>query len=499
MEYIEILENILEKSSLGNYYAIYFPIKKEYVIVDDYMEANKYREGVYHLAKKFTSKEEAIKWAEVCKNEDIHFPQKKRFYAIYFNDTQEGVILTDPEEVNRILYKRSAFCRKFFLKEDGLEWIELVKHQGKDIVPEKKNSPKGKKKKYYGIYFIETGEGIILDSSIDVAKTVQNKASYCRKFDSEEKTLKWLEIVKKTGKNIEPETVKVYENIPGLQMLGEKYYGVYLIESQKTFITKSLEEANLALKDEKGLVKKFKKEKDAINWIVQCENNKRVYYAIFFIEELKSIIAFDLEMVELFIKDKANINRVFETVKEANEWLRNMEYYYTEEMGKLLKEDTIFFDVGTGRGIGEEVRVTDFLGNSIIEKLPEYKELVNEYGNYNLGKINNITYGELYGLYLALLIALENNIYKIAGDNTTVINIWSKGEGITSKILPYELELINKVSVLRKEFEEKEGEIFYINGGINPADLGFHQKKRKNIKTLFANYNENYEKENIDW
>ena len=25
-------------------------------------------------------------------------------------------------------------------------------------------------------------------------------------------------------------------------------------------------------------------------------------------------------------------------------------------------------------------------------------------------------------LYLALLIALENNIYKIAGDNTTVIN-----------------------------------------------------------------------------
>ena len=36
MEYIEMLENILEKSSLGNYYAIYFPIKKEYVIVDDY-------------------------------------------------------------------------------------------------------------------------------------------------------------------------------------------------------------------------------------------------------------------------------------------------------------------------------------------------------------------------------------------------------------------------------------------------------------------------------
>lgn len=125
--------------------------------------------------------------------------------------------------------------------------------------------------------------------------------------------------------------------------------------------------------------------------------------------------------------------------------------------------------------------------------------LVNEYGNYNLGKINNVTYGELYGFYLALLIALENNIYKIAGDNTTVINIWSKGEGITSKIPPYELELINKVIVLRKEFEEKGGEIFYINGGINPADLGFHQKKRKNIKDLFANYNENYEKENIDW
>ena len=161
MEYIEMLENILEKSSLGNYYAIYFPIKKEYVIVDDYMEANKYREGIYHLAKNLLIKKRLLNGLKLVRMEILHFPEKKRFYAIYFNDTQEGVILTDPEEVNRILYKRSAFCRKFFLKEDGLEWIELVKHQGKDVVPEKKNSPKGKKKKYYGIYFIETGEGII--------------------------------------------------------------------------------------------------------------------------------------------------------------------------------------------------------------------------------------------------------------------------------------------------------------------------------------------------
>lgn len=409
MEYIEMLEKIVKKSNSGSFYAIYFPIKKEYVIVRDCVEADRYRKGSYNLAKKFTCEEEAIKWAKECKTNDHKIIGKKRFY---------------------------------------------------------------------GIYFLETHKGIILDSSLNLATTLEHKPSYCRKFSSKELALKWLEIVKKTNKDIDIKDIKKYENKLKSQELVQKYYVVYLFESQKMFITKAIEEAEEAVAKEEGLIKEFKKEKDAINWIIQFKNNQRIYYAIFFTEELKSIIAFDYEILKSVIKDKPNINKGFGTVTEADKWLKNIEYYYTEEMEKLLKEDTIFFDVGTGRGIGEEVRVSDFKGNSLLNKLEEYNGLINKYGNYNLGKIKNTSYGELYGLYLALLIALQNNIYKIAGDNQTVINQWSKGNFTRSKVLSYELELINKVISLRKEFEAKGGQIYYINANLNPADLGFHKNKK---------------------
>ena len=63
-----------------------------------------------------------------------------------------------------------------------------------------------------------------------------------------------------------------------------------------------------------------------------------------------------------------------------------------------------------------------------------------------------------------------------------MINNWSKGEKISSKISFEEKELIDKVVLLRKEFEENGGEILYINGSINPADLGFHKRKKVNKK-----------------
>lgn len=478
MEYIEYKENRNNQNSFGEYYAIYFPKTKEYIIVEDHLEADELRKGNYNLTQKFTTKEEAINWAENCKIENFVEANAKKFYGIYFRDTSESLILTSPEEVSMAIYKRSTYCRKFLSKEKALEWIKQIKECGKDVI-KKTSKVNEKKKKYYGIYFINTRKEIILDSSIDVMQTVKNSPTYCRKFDSEEKALEWLKIVKKTGKNIEPNTVKAYQNMPDSQIVSQRYYGVYLIESQKSFVTNLIEEANLAIKKEKGLIKKFRKKQDAINWTIECENSKRIYCAIFFTDELKGIITFNYEMRELFIKDKPNIIRAFGTIMEADKWLKNLEHFYRKEMEKLLKEDTIFFDVGTGRGIGEEVRVSDFEGNSLLNKLEEYTGLINQYGNYNLGKINNTNYGELYGLYLALLIALRNNIYKIAGDSKTVINQWSKGEIILSKILPYEQELIYKVIDLRKEFETKGGEVCYINASLNPADLGFHKNKRK--------------------
>ena len=471
----------MEENTLEIYYAIFFPLTKEYLIVDNYIEADSHRKGVYNLTEKFETKEKALEWIEKLKNGEIKLPEKKKvYYAVYLKKEKEGMILTDPQEVTKTIYKKTSFCKKFSSEEEGLEWIENIKKDRLVIVNESKSSSSvnnisAKPKKYYAIFFKDTKEKKILTDPEEVNSILYKSSYFCRKFVTEEEAKRWLEIVAEKKQDINP------KKIP--KELKKKHYAVYFPENRESFITDFFEKVNIAINDEKGVFKGFINEKDAFEWLEQCKTERRICYAIFLVEELKSLIVFDLEMQKNFTKDRANITRIFDTVNEADRWLRNMEQNYIIDMKNLLKEDTIFFDVGTGRGIGAEVCVSDYMGNPIIEKLSEYKNSLNGYGNYNLGKINNIMYGELFGLYLALLISKENNKYKkIAGDNLGVINNWSKGEKISSKISFEEKELIDKVVLLRKEFEENGGEILYINGSINPADLGFHKRKKVNKK-----------------
>ena len=471
----------MEENTLEIYYAIFFPLTKEYLIVNNYIEADSHRKGVYNLTEKFETKEKALEWIEKLKNGEIKLPEKKKvYYAVYLKKEKEGIILTDPQEVTKTIYKKTSFCKKFFSEEEGLEWLENIKKDRLVIVNESKSSSSvnnisAKPKKYYAIFFKDTKEKKILTDPEEVNSILYKSSYLCRKFVTEEEAKRWLEIVAEKKQDINP------KKIP--KELKKKHYAVYFPENRESFITDFFEKVNIAINDEKGVFKGFINEKDAFEWLEQCKTERRICYAIFLVEELKSLIVFDLEIQKNFTKDRANITRIFDTVNEADRWLRNMEQNYIIDMKNLLKEDTIFFDVGTGRGIGAEVCVSDYMGNPIIEKLSEYKNSLNGYGNYNLGKINNIMYGELFGLYLALLISKENNKYKkIAGDNLGVINNWSKGEKISSKISFEEKELIDKVVLLRKEFEENGGEILYINGSINPADLGFHKRKKVNKK-----------------
>lgn len=471
----------MEENTLEIYYAIFFPLTKEHLIVDNYIEADSHRKGVYNLTEKFETKEKALEWIEKIKNGEIKLLEKKKvYYAVYLKKEKEGMILTDPQEVTKTIYKKTSFCKKFSSEEEGLEWLENIKKDRLVIVNESKsgssvNNISAKPKKYYAIFFKDTKEKKILTDPEEVNSILYKSSYLCRKFVTEEEAKRWLEIVAEKEKDINP------KKIP--KELKKKHYAVYFPENRESFITDFFEKVNIAINDEKGVFKGFINEKDAFEWLEQCKTERRICYAIFLVEELKSLIVFDLEMQKNFTKDRANITRIFDTVNEADRWLRNMEQNYIIDMKNLLKEDTIFFDVGTGRGIGAEVCVSDYMGNPIIEKLSEYKNSLNGYGNYNLGKINNIMYGELFGLYLALLISKENNKYKkIAGDNLGVINNWSKGEKISSKISFEEKELIDKVVLLRKEFEENGGEILYINGSINPADLGFHKRKKVNKK-----------------
>ena len=451
----------MEENTLEIYYAIFFPLTKEHLIVDNYIEADSHRKGVYNLTEKFETKEKALEWIEKIKNGEIKLLEKKKvYYAVYLKKEKEGMILTDPQEVTKTIYKKTSFCKKFSSEEEGLEWLENIKKDRLVIVNESKSSSSvnnisAKPKKYYAIFFKDTKEKKILTDPEEVNSILYKSSYLCRKFVTEEEAKRWLEIVAEKKQDINP------KKIP--KELKKKHYAVYFPENRESFITDFFEKVNIAINDEKGVFKGFINEKDAFEWLEQCKTERRICYAIFLVEELKSLIVFDLEMQKNFTKDRANITRIFDTVNEADRWLRNMEQNYIIDMKNLLKEDTIFFDVGTGRGIGAEVCVSDYMGNPIIEKLSEYKNSLNGYGNYNLGKINNIMYGELFGLYLALLISKENNKYKkIAGDNLGVINNWSKGEKISSKISFEEKELIDKVVLLRKEFEENGGEILEV-------------------------------------
>ena len=162
----------------------------------------------------------------------------------------------------------------------------------------------------------------------------------------------------------------------------------------------------------------------------------------------------------------------FKTLVEANAFINN---------GEIELENAIYFDAGTGRGRGVEVRVTDKNKNSLIPILRENRKdiidfflkkgwNINEFNNVELGNNYTNNFGELLGCYIALIIANIKGENKIFGDSNLVIAYWSKG--ICNIEDKGTLKLIEVVSKLRNNFN---GKIEHISGDINPADLGFHK------------------------
>lgn len=136
----------------------------------------------------------------------------------------------------------------------------------------------------------------------------------------------------------------------------------------------------------------------------------------------------------------------------------------------------IYFDSGTGRGIGVEVRVTDGKGNSLLEEIIP-TSLINTHGNFKVpkeGATNN--FGELLACYTALKIALKKEKTLIYGDSSLVLDYWSQGKYNKKNLKNLDtIKLIGEVKKLREEFEKKGGKILKISGDYNPADLGFHK------------------------
>lgn len=174
---------------------------------------------------------------------------------------------------------------------------------------------------------------------------------------------------------------------------------------------------------------------------------------------------------------KALRYKSFKTLQEAQDWLDGGAKY---EKSNIELNEGVYFDSGTGRGRGiTEVRVTDKDKNSLLKHLITTKFTqwlnnlgwkINEFDNIELDVHKSNNYGELLGLYLALEIARKLGYTDVYGDSKLVIYYWSKGQ---YNNLPKDtVKLIEKVTENRKNFG---GNIRYINGDFNPADLGFHK------------------------
>lgn len=177
----------------------------------------------------------------------------------------------------------------------------------------------------------------------------------------------------------------------------------------------------------------------------------------------------------------------FKTEQDAKNWLEDPKYAKKTSTGgggggqknsKPSLPKGIYWDAGTGGGKGVEVRVTDEIGTPLLFTITPVQELT-EKGNYLLTKGETNNYGELVGVYAALKIAAKLGEPLVLGDSTLIITYWSKGRVNRKNVTDAKtIALANSVTALRSEFEANGGEIRHISGDHNPADLGYHRKKR---------------------
>ena len=207
--------------------------------------------------------------------------------------------------------------------------------------------------------------------------------------------------------------------------------------------------------------------------------NKK-FYAYFIIDTNENGILENWADCQKKVSGKKARYKSFKNFSEAQEWLNSGANYEKKEKSDLtklyseLERDAIYFDAGTGRGNGVEVRLTDFDGNSLLYKIMNEKS-INEFGNYYVADTRTNNFGELVGIYTAFVYAKKYGTKIICGDSSLVIEYWTKGRYNSSNLESDTVELIKKTALMRNEFEKRGGTVKKISGDINPADLGFHK------------------------
>ncbi|MDD2274751.1 MAG: ribonuclease H family protein [Candidatus Pacebacteria bacterium] len=190
---------------------------------------------------------------------------------------------------------------------------------------------------------------------------------------------------------------------------------------------------------------------------------KKKYYA--YSTEEKDGIVDSWDECQRIVSGKSAKYKSFESKDQAERWLQMGADY---SLKNTASADGVYFDAGTGLGMGVEVSVTDKNGKTLL------KENVNERGNFLIKESVTNNFGELLACKFALEIALDKNCKKIFGDSKLILEYWSRG--YIKKEIPEETrKLAQQVKQLRYEFEKNGGVMSHISGGSNPADLGFHR------------------------
>ena len=129
------------------------------------------------------------------------------------------------------------------------------------------------------------------------------------------------------------------------------------------------------------------------------------FYAYYLVDANESGITESWNECERITKGNKARYKSFKTFVEAEKWLSNGAEYETKkgstsrkddlaEKYLQLEKDAIYFDAGTGRGNGVEVRVTDYDGSPLHQEIIGYAK-VNEHGNYYSADNRTNNFGEL--------------------------------------------------------------------------------------------------------